>query len=132
MNGKRIARMAAGAAVAAGAAGIALSGVAYAASVNVTSLPDAVTIPVGGSVSVNVPNAKVCATGTTNFRAFVPGKQDAVTLATMPGAGCSAGQLNYTINDNANSSKRNAVVKFTATGANGKSTITQSLVIHIR
>ncbi len=114
------------------AAGVALSIPAWAAPVSVTALPAEVTIPVGGSVSVNVPNAAVCATGTTNFRAFVPGKQDAVTLATMPGAGCSAGQLNYTINDNANSAKVNAVVKFTATKAKGKGKVVQTLVVHVR
>lgn len=112
--------------------GLAFAAPALAAPVSVTSLPAEVTIPVGGSVSVNVPNAAVCATGTSNFAVTVPGKQDAVVPATMPGAGCSAGQLNYTINDNANSNKKNAVVKFTASGANGKGKVVQTLVVHIK
>lgn len=114
------------------AAGAVLATPALAAPVAVTSLPAEVTIPVGGSVSVNVPNAAVCATGTTNFRAFIPGNQDAVVLENLPGAGCSAGQLNYTITDNANSRKKNAVVKFVAFGTDSKAKVVQTLVVHIR
>lgn len=98
--------------------------------VQVTSLPAEVTIPAGGSVSVNVPNASVCASGTSNLTVSVPGNQDAVAPLTVPGAGCSAGQLNYSIVDNPNSLKRNAVVKFTADRAGG-GRVVQTLVIHI-
>lgn len=99
--------------------------------VSVTSLPDEVTISAGGSVSVNVPNAAVCAPGTSNLKIFIPGNQDAVAPFNVPGAGCSAGQLNYSILDNPNSLKRNAVVKFTATAANG-GRVVQTLVVHVR
>jgi hypothetical protein len=98
--------------------------------VSVTSLPDEVTISAGGSVSVNVPNAAVCAPGTSNLKIFIPGNQDAVAPFNVPGAGCSAGQLNYSILDNPNSLKRNAVVKFTATAANG-GRIVQTLVVRV-
>jgi len=98
--------------------------------VKVTSLPNQVTISAGGSVSVNVPNAAVCAPGTSNLKVFVPGNQDAVVPLNIPGAGCSQGQLNYSIVDNPNSLKRNAVVKFTARDANGGS-IVQTLVVKV-
>ena len=113
------------------AGAIALAAPAMAdAPVSVTSLPNEVTINAGGSVSVNVPNATVCAPGTSNLKVFVPGNQDAVAPLTIPGAGCSAGQLNYSIVDNPNSLKRNAVVKFTAKGANGGNVV-QTLVVHV-
>jgi hypothetical protein len=119
-------------------AGIAFVSLAFAAPaladgnvVQVTSLPAEVTIPAGGSVSVNVPNAAVCAPGTSNLRVFVPGNQDAVAPLTVPGAGCSAGQLNYSIVDNPNSLKRNAVVKFTADRAGG-GRVVQTLVVHVQ
>ena len=119
------------------AAGLALSSVLLAAPafadgpvVQVTSLPAEVTIQPGGSVSVNVPNASVCAAGTSNLRVFVPGNQDAVAPLTVPGAGCSAGQLNYSIMDNPNSLKRNAVVKFTA-DRQGGGRVVQTLVVHV-
>jgi hypothetical protein len=99
--------------------------------VPVTSLPAEVTIQAGGTVSVNVPNAAVCAPGTSNLRVYVPGRQDAVAPITVPGAGCSAGQLNYSIVDNPNSLKRNAVVKFAADKAGG-GRVVQTLVIHVR
>ena len=98
--------------------------------VQVTSLPAEVTIPAGGSVSVNVPKASVCAAGTTNLTVDVKGKHDAVVPLRIPGAGCSAGQLNYSIVDNPNSLRDNAVVKFSARKANGGATV-QTLVIHI-
>ena len=98
--------------------------------VHVTSLPANVTIAAGGSVSVNVPQAPVCASGTSNLTVTVPGNQDAVTPLMIPGAGCSAGQLNYTIVDNPNSLKRNAVVKFTA-DKQGGGRIVQTLVIKV-
>lgn len=98
--------------------------------VKVTSLPANVTIPAGGTVSVNIPNSELCAAGTSNLKVFVPGKQDAVAPVNVPGAGCSQGQLNYSIIDNPNSLKRNAVVKFTAQGANG-GTIVQTLVVKV-
>lgn len=98
--------------------------------VRVTSLPAEVTIPAGGSVSVNVPNADVCAKGTLNLKVTVPGNQDAVAPLMVPGAGCSAGQLNYSIVDNPNSLKRNAVVKFTADRAGG-GRVVQTLVIKV-
>ena len=120
-------------------AGIAIAAVSFALAspasaadpVKVTSLPDEVTIDAGGSVSVNVPNAAVCAAGTSNLKVFVPGNQDAVAPFNVPGAGCSSGQLNYSIMDNPNSLKKNAVVKFTATAANGGS-IVQTLVVHVK
>lgn len=117
--------------IAVAAASLALASPASAADpVKVTSLPDEVTIDAGGSVSVNVPNAAVCAQGTSNLTVFVPGNQDAVAPLNIPGAGCSAGQLNYTIVDNPNSLKRNAVVKFTAKGANG-GRVVQTLVVRV-
>ena len=98
--------------------------------VQVTALPADVTIPAGGTVSVNVPGAAVCAAGTSNLQVIQPGRRDAVTPINVPGAGCSAGQLNYSIVDNPNSLQRNAVVKFMARGANG-GRVVQTLVIHI-
>jgi len=98
--------------------------------VQVTSLPAEVRIPAGGSVSVNVPNAAVCAAGTSNLKVSVAGNQDAVAPLTVPGAGCSAGQLNYSIVDNPNSLKTNAVVKFTADRSKG-GRIVQTLVVHV-
>ena len=100
------------------------------APVPVTSLPADVVMPAGGSVSVNVPNARVCATGTRNLQVYVVGNQDAVVPLSVPGAGCSAGQLNYSIVDNPNSLRVNATVKFTAE-RKGKARIVQTLVIHI-
>ena len=98
--------------------------------VQVTSLPAEVTIQAGGSVSVNVPNAGVCAAGTSNLSVEVLGNRDAVAPLHVPGAGCSTGQLNYSIVDNPNSLRDNAVVKFSARKANGGATV-QTLVIHI-
>lgn len=98
--------------------------------VQVTSLPANVTIAPSGSVSVNVPQAAVCAAGTSNLTVSVAGNQDAVTPLTIPGAGCSAGQLNYTIVDNPNSLKKNAVVKFTA-DKQGGGRVVQTLVIKV-
>lgn len=98
--------------------------------VPVTSLPALVNIPAGGTISVNVPGARVCAAGTTNLKVFVPGKQDAVVPLTVPGAGCSAGQLNYSIIDNPNSLKTDAVVKFTADRTSG-GRVVQTLVVHV-
>jgi hypothetical protein len=106
------------------------------APVSVTKLPANVTIAPGGSVSVQVVGAAVCAAGTTNFAAGVPGRQDAVTLPPLntPGAYCgtgpSAGNLNVTVSDNPNSTKKNAVVKFSATNADG-SKVVQTMVVHI-
>lgn len=128
MKNTRIAAIVGGLAL---AASLAVAPAASADTVGVTSLPAEVTIQAGGSVSVNVPNAKVCATGATNLKISVAGKQDAVVPLTAPGSGCSAGQLNYTISDNPNSLKRNAVVKFTADKPGGKGRIVQTLVIHI-
>lgn len=108
-----------------------LAGPAHAdGPVQVTSLPAQVTIPAGGSVSVNVPNAAVCAAGTSNLTVTVPGNQDAVAPLTVPGAGCSAGQLNYSIVDNPNSLKRNAVVKFSADRPGG-GRVVQTLVVKV-
>ena len=98
--------------------------------VSVTSLPAVVSVSAGGVVNVNVPSAKVCADGTSNLKVTVPGNQDAVVPLSVPGAGCSAGQLNYSIVDNPNSLKDNAVVKFTASRANG-GRIVQTLVIKV-
>ncbi len=98
--------------------------------VQVTSLPANVDIPAGGSVSVNVPNAAVCAPGTSNLTVVVRGRQDAVTPVNVPGAGCSAGQLNYSILDNPNSLRRHATVQFIAQGSGGGRTV-QTLVVHI-
>lgn len=111
-------------------ASIAFAMPALADPVSVTALPAEVTIPAGGSVSVNVPGAAVCAAGTSNLKIFVPGNQDAVAPFNVPGAGCSGGQLNYSILDNPNSLKKNAVVKFTAKAANGGSVV-QTLVVHV-
>ena len=100
--------------------------------VPVTSLPAEVVLPAGGTISVNVPNARVCAAGTANLKVFVVGNQDAVVPLTVPGAGCSAGQLNYTIVDNPNSLRINATVKFTADrGEPGKGKVVQTLVVHV-
>lgn len=98
--------------------------------VKVTSLPANVTISAGGSVSVNVPQAAVCANGTSNLSVSVAGNQDAVTPLMIPGAGCSAGQLNYSIVDNPNSLKKNAVVKFTA-DKQGGGRVVQTLVVKV-
>lgn len=98
--------------------------------VQVTSLPAEVSIPAGGTVSVNVPNAAVCASGTSNLKVSVAGNQDAVAPLNVPGAGCSAGQLNYSIVDNPNSLKRNATVKFTADRPGG-GRVVQTLVVKV-
>ncbi len=97
--------------------------------VQVTSLPAKATIPPGGSVSVNVPNAAVCAAGTSDLTVTVRGGK-AVTPLTIPGAGCSAGQLNYSIVDNPNSLKTNGVVKFIARKADG-GRVVQTLVVKV-
>lgn len=129
MNSIRIAVLT-GACAAVAVLGTAVPAFADAPVVQVTALPAEVTIPAGGSVSVNVPNAAVCANGTSSLKVFVPGNQDAVAPLTVPGAGCSSGQLNYSIVDNPNSLKRNAVVKFTADRAGGGKVV-QTLVVHV-
>lgn len=98
--------------------------------VPVTALPAEVTIPASGSVSVNVPNAAVCAAGTSELKVDVRGSRDAVAPLNVPGAGCSAGQLNYSIVDNPNSLRQTSVVKFTAKRASG-GRVVQSLVVHV-
>ena len=123
------------AAVVIGAVGISLLAATPALAdgpvVQVTSLPAEVTIQAGGSVSVNVPNAGVCAAGTSNLSVEVLGNRDAVAPLNVPGAGCSAGQLNYSIVDNPNSLRSNAVVKFSARRSNG-GRVVQTLVVHIQ
>ena len=113
---------------------VALAGPAMAAEptpVPVTKLPANVTITTAQYVSVNVPNAAVCATGVTQQAAFVPGKQDAVIPRTdLMGWGCSAGQFNLAVYPNPKSAKKNAVVKITGVDASGQKVVS-TLVVHV-
>ena len=113
---------------------VAVAGPAMAADptpVQVTTLPANVTITTSQYVSVNVPNAAVCATGVTQQKAFTPGKQNAVIPRTdLMGWGCSAGQFNLAVYPNPASSKKNAVVKITGVDANGQKVVS-NLVVHV-
>ena len=111
-----------------GVAGLVLAvagaGPSSAAVTTVTSLPANVTIEATDTVSVSVTSSPVCAAGTTDFRAFSPGKQDAVTTI----AACSGTTLTATVTPSA-SAKRVAVVKFTSTLSGQK--VVQTLVVHV-
>lgn len=108
----------------AGALLLGMAGPALAAT-SVTTLPANVKIASTDTVAVNVPNAAVCAAGFTDFRAFIPGRQDAVAVS---GQACSGTTLVATVTPTA-SAKKNAVVKFTSM-VNGQMVV-QTLVVHV-
>ena len=92
---------------------------------NVTSLPSNVKIAANDTVQVTVAGAAVCAPGTTGFRAFIPGRQDAVAITN---AQCTDGTLTALITPPA-SAKKNAVVKFTSLSGDAK--VVQTLVVRV-
>jgi hypothetical protein len=104
--------------------GAAAPAMAVTAPTPVTTLPANVKIATDGSIALNVANAAVCAATPTEFKAFSPGKQDAVTTS----ASCSGTTLVGTVTPTA-SKKKNAVVKFTST-VNGEKVV-QTLVVHV-
>ena len=99
---------------------------ASATVVNVTSLPASVTIAPADTVNVAVPLSPVCVAGFTDFHAFLPGNQDAVSLNAT--GSCSGTTLVATVTPTA-SSKKNAVVKFTSMVGGAK--VVQTLVVHV-
>jgi hypothetical protein len=104
---------------------------ASAATVDVTSLPTAITMSRSDIAAVSVPAAPVCIPGA--FDAFVAGRQDAITLRDATGANtarCSGTTLLATVTPTA-STKSNAVVKFRLVRPDN-SRVVMTLVIHLR
>lgn len=99
------------------------------APVVVDKLPANVKLADDQAVSVNVVAAPVCAAGTEQFKAFVPGKHDAVTG--YAAAVCEAGTLKATITENLSSKKKSAVVKFTAIVTASGEKVVQTMVVHV-
>lgn len=103
---------------------IAAAAPSSAEAMTVDALPANVKIQTTDTVTVNVPASPVCAAGYTDFKAFSPGKQDAVNI---DAASCSGTTLTATLSPST-SKKRNAVVKFTSTVGEK---VVSTLVVHV-